>query len=355
MTTRTGHPYHMHDAIYAQPGALRLLARANAAALTAATARVQRAARVIVTGIGSSWHAARVGELLLAGVGGLGLRARAIHAFELTRYWPALDASDALIALSHRGTTRDTVAAVAAARAAGTATLAVTGKGATTTLAADVTLTTVDQEASETHTVGYTAALALLAALAAGVGGDETTAHALESVPDLVATLLGQESWDDLAERYGGRRRYYFVGGGPNAATAAEAALKMHEASYVAALGFDCEEFLHGPWSAMTAEDALFVVTPAGPARARCLTAARVARAIGAAVIALAPEDDDETADVASEVVALPPLPEALSPLIAIVPLQLFAYHIAMREGANPDATRAESPAHARARGMITP
>jgi glucosamine--fructose-6-phosphate aminotransferase (isomerizing) len=278
-----------------------------------------------------------------------------VHAFDLNRYWPALDANDALIALSHRGTTRDTVAALAAARAAGAATVAVVGRGATTTLSADVTLATVDQEASETHTVGYTAALALVAALAVGVGGDETAGHALDSIPDHLATLLGQESWEELAERYGGRRRYYFVGGGPNAATASEAALKMHEASYVAALGFDCEEFLHGPWMAMTAEDTLFVVAPAGPARARCLTAARVAGAIGAAVIALAPEDDDEMAAAAGEVVALPPLPEALSPLLAIVPLQLFAYHTAIREGANPDATRAESPVHARARGLIAP
>jgi glucosamine--fructose-6-phosphate aminotransferase (isomerizing) len=341
----------MHDAIYAQPGALRLLTRANGAALGAAADRVQRAARVVVTGVGSSWHAARVGELLLAGVGGLGWRARAIHAFALARYWPALDAGDALIAVSHRGTTRDTVAALGAARAAGAATIAVVGKDAA--VAADVTLRTVDQESSETHTVGYTAALALLAALAVAVGGDDATGHALDSVPDLLALLLGQESWEDIAARYGERRRYYFVGGGPNAATADEAALKMHEASYVAAHGFDAEEFLHGPWTALTAEDALFVVAPPGAARERALTAARVARAIGAPVIALAAEDDREMADVAGDVVALPPVPEALSPLVAVVPLQLFAYHTALRAGANPDATRAESPAHARARGLL--
>jgi glucosamine--fructose-6-phosphate aminotransferase (isomerizing) len=353
VTTRSGHPYHMHDAIYAQPGALRLLSRANAAALATAAGRVQRAARVVLTGVGSSWHAARVGELLLADVGGLGLRARAIHAFTLSRYWPGLDANDTLIAVSHRGTTRDTVAALAAARAAGAATIAVVGKDASPT--ADVTLRTVEQEVSETHTVGYTAALALLAALAVAVGGDETTGHALESIPDLLAMLLGQESWDDLAARYGERRRYYFVGGGPNAATADEAALKMHETSYVAAYGFDSEEFLHGPWTAMTAEDALFMVAPPGPARERCLTAARVARAIGAPVVALAHEDDREIGELAGDVLALPPLPEALSPLIGIVPLQLFAYHTALRAGANPDTTRAESPVHARARGLLAP
>jgi len=343
----------MHDAIYAQPGALRLLARANAAALATAAGRVQRAARVVITGVGSSWHAARVGELLLADVGKLGLRARAIHAFPLSRYWPALDANDALIAVSHRGTTRDTVEALGRARTAGAATVAVNGKGAR--LPADVTLRTVDEEASETHTVGYTAALALLAALAVAVGGDERTGHALESVPDLLALLLGQESWDDLAARYGERRRYYFVGGGPNAATADEAALKMHEACYVAAHGFDSEEFLHGPWAAMTAEDALFVVAPAGPARERCLTAARMARAVGAPVIALASEDDREMAEPAGDVIALPPLPEVLSPLVAIVPLQLFAYHTALRAGTNPDTTRGDSPAHARARGLLAP
>ena len=88
---RSGHPYFMHDGIYAQPGALRLVGRGNARALTDASARVRGLDRVIVTGVGTSWHAALVGELLFAQLGGFGVRARALHSFELARYWPAPD------------------------------------------------------------------------------------------------------------------------------------------------------------------------------------------------------------------------------------------------------------------------
>ena len=85
---RPGHPYHMHDAIYAQPGALRQVGRHNGEAIAAAAARLRGVEHVWIAGIGTSWHAALVGELLLARVGGLGHRARALHTFELLSYWP---------------------------------------------------------------------------------------------------------------------------------------------------------------------------------------------------------------------------------------------------------------------------
>jgi glutamine---fructose-6-phosphate transaminase (isomerizing) len=220
---RSGHPYHMHDAIYAQPGALRLLTRGQGASLTAAAARLAAAPHVWLAGIGSSWHAALVGEALLARVGGLGPRARAIDAFDLVEYGSDRDPA-AVVAVTHRGTNRYAAAALSKARAAGAAAVAVTGKGGAGAGAEHV-LRTVEQEASSCHTVSYTCALAMLAALAAAVGHDDETARQLDAIPDLLAMLLGQESWEELAVRFGGRRRYWFVGGGPNTATAYEGAL----------------------------------------------------------------------------------------------------------------------------------
>src|SRR3989442_1649171 len=101
-------------------------------------------------------------------------------------------------------------------------------------------------------------------------------------MPDHLALLLGQESWAELAARFADRRRYWFVGGGPNAATAYEAALKMSEANHATALGFGCEQFLHGPWAALEPDDVVFLVAPPGPARERCLAVARVATEGGA-------------------------------------------------------------------------
>jgi glucosamine--fructose-6-phosphate aminotransferase (isomerizing) len=343
----------MHDTIYTQPGALRLVMRPNAAAVEGASARLRAMDLVVLCGIGTSWHAALVGELMLARVGGLGHRVRTLHSFELASYWPPPPARTGVIAVSHRGSKRFSQEAMARAKSEGGVAIALTGKGAAVLGDADFTLVTVDQESSVAHTAGYTAALAVFAALAGTVGQDDAFTHALEPIPDQLALLLGQESWEDLAKRFADRRRYWFVGGGPNTATAYEAALKMSEANYAIASGVNCEQFLHGTYAAMSENDLLVLIAPPGPSRARCLDAARVARALGTPILLLAPEDDRELTALATETIALPEVDELLSPILTIVPLQLLAYHLAVRKGVNPDVMRASEPAFARANAHV--
>jgi len=351
---RSGHPYHMHDAIYAQPGALRLVLRGNADALRGAAARLRQVERTILSGIGTSWHATLVGELLLAHVGRLGHRVRAFHSFDLAGYWPTLESETGVIVVSHRGTKRYSLEALARAKAEGGVAVVITGKGSGDGLAvADYTLRTVDQESSAAHTISYTCAMALLAALAGEIGGDAAVRRALDGIPDQLALLLGQESWEELATRFADRQRYYFVGGGPNTATAYEAALKMSEANHATAVGFNCEQFLHGPWSALDRADVLFLVAPPGRAYERCLTVARAAREIGAPVVAIVADGDRDIAALAAETIVLPDVPELLSPLLAIVPLQLFTYHLALQRRVNPDTMRADQPDHGRARALM--
>ena len=332
---RAGHPYHMHDAIYAQPGALRLVGRGNESVLASAADALSSASHVVLTGIGSSWHAALIGALLLGRAGRLGARVRVVFGAELADYGPPYEPATSLLAVTHRGS-RWAAEVLGAARATGAPTIAVTAKSAEISGAEHV-LRTVDREASNTHSVGYTSALAVLAMLAAAVGKDETLGHALEALPDQVALLLGQESWEEIGRRFGQRRQYWFLGGGPNYATALEGALKLTETAGVPALGLDAEEFLHGPWSAVDAEDLVVLVAPPGPSRARCLAAARVARNAGAAILALCADGDRDVAALASETIALPDVDEFISPIAAVVPLQLFAYHVALGRGRNPD------------------
>jgi glutamine---fructose-6-phosphate transaminase (isomerizing) len=351
---RTGHPYYMHDAIYAQPGALRLVARGQADAIEAAALRLRGLDHVLLTGVGTSWHAALVGELLFARLGELGLKARAFHAFELASYWPEAAGRAGVVVLSHGGTRRYSREALKRVKAGGGTGVVITGKGPEAPEEADWTLRTVDQESSGAHTVSYTAALALLAKLACAAGGKAEIARSIDGVPDMLAFLLGQESWEDMAARYGEKRCYWFVGGGPNTATAWEAALKMSEASHAPAVGFNCEQFLHGAWAALERDDVVFVIAPPGPSHERCLAAARVAREVGAPVVALAREDDRELAALASETIALPEVDELLSPILTIVPLQLFIYHTAVHRGVNPDLTRSDDPAYGRARSALS-
>ena len=332
---RAGHPYHMHDAIYAQPGALRLVGRGNESALASAAATLATASQVMVTGTGSSWHAALFGALLLGRAGRLGSRVRVDFGGALVDYGPPVEAGTAVLGISHRGT-RSVADVLTAARAGRAATIAVTAKGATA-LGAEHVLHTVDREASDTHTVSYTSALAVLAMLAARVGKDEALARAVDALPDQIALLLGQESWEELGSRFGRRRHYWFIGGGPNHVTALEGALKLTEAAGVPALGLDAEQFLHGPWLAVAADDLVVFIAPPGPSHARCLPAARVAKNAGAAIVALCADGDREISALATETIVLPDVDEFLSPIAAVVPLQLFAYHVALGRGVVPD------------------
>jgi glucosamine--fructose-6-phosphate aminotransferase (isomerizing) len=352
---RTEHPFHMHDAIYAQPGALRLVGRGNGDAIAKAAERLRAMDQILLTGIGTSWHAALVGELMLAHVGRLGYRARAVHAFDLTSSWPAAVARTGVVAVSHRGSARSVREALERTATGGGMGVAVTGKGSDGLPRAEFTLRTVEPEASRAHTVSYTSALALLALLAAEVGRDDGFRRALDGLPDHLALLLGQESWEELAKRFAGRRRYWFVGGGPNTATALEGALKMSETSYAAASGFNLEQFLHGPLAAMTSDDLVILAAPSGASHVRALDVARAARELGTPVLAIVEEGDRELAPLAAETIEIATVPELLSPILAVVPLQLLSYHIALESGANPDTMRAHEPAYARALGTFSP
>ena len=348
---RMGHPYFMYEAIFAQPGALRLVVRENRERLERVASRLRTMEQVFLVGIGTSWHAALVGELLFQKIGGFGHRARAFHSFEFRNYWPDPNPRTAVVVVSHRGTKRFSLEALEKAKAGGGPGIVITGKGSGgRTRVADEILTTVEQERSSAHTVSYTTALAVLVALAAAIGEDGKMDRELEGIPDQLALLLGQESWEEFAAQFQDRRRYYFAGGGPNAATAYEAALKMSETNYAAALGFELEQFLHGPLAALDADDLMTVIAPPGPSYERCLDVARAAREIGVPVLAVVQEGDTAIASLSKAVIELPSVSEWLTPLLAVVPLQFLAYFLAVHRGTNPDLMRSDHEPHARAR-----
>ena len=163
---RTGHPYYMHDAIYAQPGALRLVARGQADAIEAAALRLRGLDHVLLTGVGTSWHAALVGELLFARLGGLGLRRARLPRLRARELLARAAGRAGVVVLSHGGTRRYSREALSAREGERRHRGRHHRQGPEAPEEADWTLRTVDQESSGAHTVSYTAALALLAKLA---------------------------------------------------------------------------------------------------------------------------------------------------------------------------------------------
>lgn len=347
---RTEHPFHMHEAIRAQPEAFaRVVERNEAAADEFAEVAASRR-RLFLVGIGTSSHAARVGEHLFRTYGG-GPEVRAMHSFDFALYGPELTPEDCVVAVSHRGSKRYTAAALARARDSGCMTALVTGEGGPGS--ADAVFTTVAQENSSAHTVSYTSAVAMLAILAGRIGrhrtgSDTLSGNVLGKIPAALRDALGTErEAEALAREHVGRRRIWLLGGGPSAVTAEEVALKIKETSYLQAEGTSTEAMLHGPFQCVESDDLFVLIAPSGAARDRTSEVAELAGEVGAPCVVVSDGESELPRETAS--LAVRAVPEPFSALTCLVPLQLFAYHLALARGTNPDSFRAEDPRFARA------
>jgi glutamine---fructose-6-phosphate transaminase (isomerizing) len=351
---RDRHPFYMYDAIRAQPEAFVRVLEKNQAAADDFAARASSCERLFLVGIGTSLNAARVGEHLVREYGG-GIDVRAVHSFDFALYGPDLRAGDCVVAVSHRGSKRYTALALERAREAGCLTALVTGEDAAVAARPDAVFETVSQERSSAHTVSYTAAVAVLARLAGRIGfhrkGSETLAGSLlrDRVPDAMRSALGTEDLvGTLAREHAAHRRIWLAGGGPSAVTAEEVAIKIKESSYLQAEGMATEALLHGPFQCVEAEDLFVLVAPAGAAQGRTLEIAELTAEIGGSCLVV----DDGSPEPPSGVVGrilVPEVPEPFSALTCLVPLQLFAYHLALARGTNPDIFRVDDPRFARA------
>lgn len=351
---RNSHPFHMHDAILAQPEAFVRAVERNEDALDEFASRIASCERIFLSGIGTSHHATLVGEHLMRAYGG-GPDVRAFHSFDLALYGPQMRPEDCVVAVSHRGAKRYTALALERAREMGCMTALVTGEGGSGEDRAGTVFRTVAQERSSAHTVSYTGAVAMLALLAGRLGyhrtGSETLSDELlrNRVPGALREALDtEEEVAALAREHVGRRRIWLVGGGPGAVTAMETALKIKETSYLQAEGMSTETMLHGPFQCVEEDDLFVLIALSGAARERTLEVAELAEIVGATCLILGDDTTEAPLDAAG-ILGVPEVPEPFSALSCIVPLQLFAYHLALARGTNPDSFRGDDPRFARA------
>jgi glucosamine--fructose-6-phosphate aminotransferase (isomerizing) len=351
--SRNAHPYHMREAILAQPEAFVRAVERNRDAVDDFASRIASRKRIFLAGIGTSHHATLVGEHLMRAYGG-GLDVRAVHSFDLALYGPELRPDDCLVAVSHRGAKRYTALALEQAREKGCPTALITGEGGGGEDRADAVFRTVAQEKSSAHTVSYTSAMAVLALLASRLGYHSIGSPTLPEDflrDELPATLLAglgtEEEVAALARENVGRRRIWLLGGGPSAVTAAETALKIKETSYLQAEGMPTETMLHGPFQCVEADDLFVLIAPSGAARERTLEVGELIEEVGAPYVIIG--DDTTETRTAAGVIRVPEVPEPFSALSCLVPLQLLTYHLALARGTNPDTFRVDDPRFARA------
>ncbi|NEP33347.1 MULTISPECIES: SIS domain-containing protein [unclassified Moorena] len=357
---RVKHPFHIYEAILAQPQAFAHAARCNERLIDQCAARIASCERLFTVGIGTSHYAAQVGEHLMRLYGGE-LFTQAVHSFDFALYGLRITPRDCVIGISHRGNKLYTVESLKHAREAGCYTVFITGEGgANEAVQTDITLTTVAQDKSSAHTVSYIGAISVLSALAERIGYHRTGASFLtknflhHELPEALLTALETENEIALlAHEYVNRRRIWLVGGGPNAVTAHEIALKIKETSYLQAEGMSIETILHGPFQCAEAEDLFVLIAPAGAAQGRVIELVGLIQEIGAASLVISDGTAESLQTDATSWVAVPKVPEPFCSITCLVPLQLFTYYLALERGTNPDGFRLEDPRFARARSLI--
>lgn len=352
---RTEHPYHAYEAILAQPDLVdQVLAQREA--IGRAAQAVAHKERIIFVGIGTSLHAARVAESWLRYFSQGHVLAQVEQSFELIHHPIAFSANDAVIVITHTGTTTASVGVLRMARAAGALTVAITGKmSGDGVRGADFHVETCEQEIPFAYTKSYTTALAVLALMTIRIaehknkGALPARMGELARVPELMREALNlapqTRGWAALIAQL---PRIEIYGSGAAWATASEAALKIKEACYIAAEGFETEEILHGPFSETDSRGSLvglFTGDAADDRGRQILRAAGDLKMLRAAITV--PAANRELA--CEEVFVVPECVPWLSAFVHLVPLQLLMYYLAIERRANPDTGRMEQAEHAAA------
>jgi glucosamine--fructose-6-phosphate aminotransferase (isomerizing) len=358
---RAGHPFHMFDAIAAQPAAIEEVVARNREGTAALARALKQAPSLTLAGLGTSLNGAIFGEYWLRTIGRMA-SVRAVSSFDVVNYGLKPQAGGALLVLSHRGWKQCSARAVAEAKAAGVVTAAICGQGPDEgARVADHLLLTTEQEQSAAHTKSLTAAMALLFALALelrspGGSGDDLETQRLrgefETIPEMMRRRLGDDSRErDAAEQMRNYRRIVVLGGGPNYPTAREIALKLKETSFAYAEGMQIEEFLHGPISSADRDTLVIIASGGGAAGARAEQLANALGEIGAERLGIYSRAGSALAEAVDVGIQVEGEEEALSPFALLLSLQLFTYWMAVKRGCNPDLAHRDDARHAKAAG----
>ena len=366
MAEKGGFKHFMLKEIYEQPRAVRdtWLGRVSQDSgkifldeMEISEAEFRGLKKINLAACGTSWHAAQAGKFMIERLARVPVEVD--YASEWRYRDPILASDTVTMLISQSGETADTIAAQREAKAKGSKTLAICNVvGSMITREASGTIYThAGPEIGVASTKAFTAqltALYLFALFLAEVRGVIQANEArpliteLTLVPGKLETLLTHdESCEELAKEYVRSQDFLFLGRGIHYPVALEGALKLKEISYIHAEGYPAGEMKHGPNALIDENLPVVILATHDPADAgsmvryeKTLSNLKEVKARSGQVIALATAGDEEIAEAADQVLYIPPAPELLLPILEIVPLQLLAYHIAVRRGCDVDQPR---------------
>lgn len=354
-----GYEHFMLKEIFEQPDCLtncmrgRINVEANHVTLSALIdyrRQLLDAKRIVIVACGTSWHAGLIGKQLIESF--CRIPCEVEYASEFRYRNPVVTQDDVVIAISQSGETADTLAAIQLAKQKGAFIYGICNAiGSSIPRATDTgTYIHVGPEIGVASTKAFTGQVTVLTMFALALGEAKGTisreeylkvVSGLNSIPQtIVEVLKTNDKVRDLARTFTYAHNFLYLGRGYSYPVALEGALKLKEISYIHAEGYPAAEMKHGPIALIDSDMPVVVIATHNAMYEKVLSNIQEIKARQGRVIALVSKGDDTISKIADEVIELPDVMECLEPLIATIPLQLLAYHVAVCKGKNVDQPR---------------
>lgn len=354
-----GYPHFMLKEIFEQPDCLRtcMCGRINAEATNVTLSavidnkdRLLLAKRIIIVACGTSWHAALIGKQLIETYCRIPVNVE--YASEFRYRNPVVSSEDVVIAMSQSGETADTLAAVELAKAAGAFIYGICNAvGSSIPRATDTgSYIHVGPEIGVASTKAFTGQVIVLTMLALALAKEKGTVSKedyervvkeLSLIPYKMQEVLKlNDKIANLSQVFTYAHNFIYLGRGYSYPVAMEGALKLKEISYIHAEGYPAAEMKHGPIALIDSDMPVVVIATHNAMYEKVLSNIQEIKARKGRVIALITKGDETICRIADKVIELPETLECLEPLLATIPLQLLAYHIAVCKNKNVDQPR---------------
>ncbi len=354
-----GYPHFMLKEIFEQPECLgncmrgRINTEANNVVLSAVIdykKYLLGAKRVIIVACGTSWHAGLIGKQVIESFCRIPVEVE--YASEFRYRNPVINSDDVVIAISQSGETADTLAAVKLAKEYGAFVYGICNAiGSSIPRATDTgSYIHVGPEIGVASTKAFTGQVTVLTMLALALAKAKGTiseklysevVNELAVIPEkMKAVLECNDKVAELSRSFTYARNFLYLGRGFSYPVALEGALKLKEISYIHAEGYPAAEMKHGPIALIDSDMPVVVIAPRDDMYKKVVSNIQEIKARRGKIIALVSKGDDTISQIADEVIEMPQTIECLEPLIASIPLQLLAYHVAVCKGKNVDQPR---------------
>lgn len=322
----------------------------NLSAVKQYKAQLMNAHRFIIVACGTSWHAGLIGKQLFETFCRIPVQVE--YASEFRYRNPVIHDDDVVIAISQSGETADTLAAIELARSKGAFVFGIVNAvGSSIARNTDTgTYIHVGPEIGVASTKAFTGQLTVLTMLALtfghekGLVSDQEFSHyteELSKIPSMITKVLEQnDKIENIAKTFTYAHNFMYLGRGWNYPVALEGALKLKEISYIHAEGYPAAEMKHGPIALIDAEMPVLFVATHHQQYQKIISNMEEVKARGGRIIAVVTEGDEQVREIADQIIEVPQTENFLVPLLSVIPLQLLAYHIAVKKGKNVDMPR---------------